>query len=611
MSTSLDPRIAAITERTEKRSASSRQAYLERMKQTMDRNPPRRRLSCGNLAHAFAACGEHEKKVIADGEQPNLGIITAYNDMLSAHQPYKDYPDQIKEAAARLGATAQVAAGVPAMCDGVTQGQAGMELSLFSRDTIALATCIGLTHNMFDANMFLGICDKIVPGMMMGALEFGHLPAVFVPSGPMPSGITNKEKAAQRQAYAEGKIGDKELLAVESASYHSAGTCTFYGTANSNQVLMELMGVQLPGSSFVPPGTPLRQALTNYAVKQAIACSQQAGDYRPLYEVLTEKSLVNAVAALLATGGSTNHAMHLIAMARSAGIVLELEDIDEISEAVPLLARVYPNGQADVNRFEELGGLPFVVSELRRAGLLNEDVVSIAGEGLDPYCCKPTLDEQGQLSWNPVTSEVQDASVLRGVDDAFAPTGGLRLLQGNLGKAIIKVSAVKEENWVVEAPAMVFESQNELKEAFEASEMNKDLVAVVRFQGPRSNGMPELHKMTPFLGVLQDKGFKIALVTDGRMSGASGKVPAAIHLSPEALAGGNIAKIQTGDRVRVDAEKGELELLVNAEELSARQAVTKPEEEFNLGRPAFDLFRNTVNQPEDGAVSLNPLGYKD
>lgn len=611
MSTSLDPQIAAITERIEKRSASSRQAYLDRMKQTMDRNPPRRRLSCGNLAHAFAACGEHEKQVIADGQQPNLGIITAYNDMLSAHQPYKDYPDQIKEAAARLGATAQVAAGVPAMCDGVTQGQAGMELSLFSRDTIALATCIGLTHNMFDANLFLGICDKIVPGMMMGALEFGHLPAVFVPSGPMPSGITNKEKATKRQAYAEGKIGDKELLAVESASYHSPGTCTFYGTANSNQVLMELMGVQLPGSSFVPPGTPLRQALTNYAVSQAIACSQQAGEYRPLYEVLTEKSLVNAVAALLATGGSTNHAMHLIAMARSAGIVLELEDIDEISEAVPLLARVYPNGQADVNRFEELGGLPFVVSELRSAGLLNEDVVSIAGEGLDPYCTKPALDEQGQLRWQPVGSEVQDASVLRSAKEPFAPTGGLRLLQGNLGKAIIKVSAVKEDNWVVEAPAMVFESQNELKTAFEAGDMDKDLVAVVRFQGPRSNGMPELHKMTPFLGVLQDKGFKVALVTDGRMSGASGKVPAAIHLSPEALAGGNIAKIQTGDLLRVDAKAGELALLISDDELASREVASKPDEEFNLGRPAFDLFRNTVNQPEDGAVSLNPLSYKD
>lgn len=611
MSTSLDPRIAAITERIEKRSAPSRQTYLERMKRTMDQNPPRRRLSCGNLAHAFAACGEHEKQLLADGQQPNLGIITAYNDMLSAHQPYKDYPDQIKAAAARLGATAQVAAGVPAMCDGVTQGQAGMELSLFSRDAIALATCIGLTHNMFDANMFLGICDKIVPGMMMGALEFGHLPAVFVPSGPMASGITNKEKAEQRQAYAEGKIGDKELLAVESASYHSAGTCTFYGTANSNQVLMELMGVQLPGSSFVSPGTPLREALTNYAVGRAVACSQQAGDYRPLYEVLTEKSLVNAVAALLATGGSTNHAMHLIAMARSAGIVLELEDIDQISDAVPLLARVYPNGQADVNRFEELGGLPFVVSELRRVGLLNEEVVSIAGDGLEPYCSKPALDEQGQLRWQPVSSEVQDASVLRNADNSFAPTGGLKLLEGNLGKAIIKVSSVKEDSWVVEAPAMVFESQDELKTAFEAGEMDKDLVAVVRFQGPHSNGMPELHKMTPFLGVLQDKGFKVALVTDGRMSGASGKVPAAIHLSPEALAGGNIAKIQSGDVIRIDAEKGELELRVSDEELALRTVASKPEVEINLGRPAFDLFRRMVNQPEDGAVSLNPLSYED
>ena len=609
MSTPLDSRIEEITARIEQRSKPSRDAYLQRMQRTMDQNPPRRRLSCGNMAHAFAACGQHEKQLIADGEMPNLGIVTAYNDMLSAHQPYKDYPDQIKATASRLGATAQVAGGVPAMCDGVTQGQAGMELSLFSRDVIALATCVSLTHNMFDANLFLGICDKIVPGMMMGALEFGHLPTLFVPSGPMPSGITNKEKAAQRQAYAEGKIGDKELLAVESASYHSPGTCTFYGTANSNQVLMELMGVQLPGSSFVQPGTPLRKALTDYAVERAIACSQQCGNYRPLYEVLTEKSLVNAVAALLATGGSTNHAMHLIAMARSAGIVLELEDIDEISDSIPLLARVYPNGQADVNQFEELGGLPFVVHELRNAGLLNEEVVNIAGEGLDQYCCKPHLDGENQLVWHPVTGDTLDTSVLRTADAAFAPTGGLKLLKGNLGKAIIKVSAVEECHRVIEAPAMVFESQDELKAAFEAGEMDKDLVAVVRFQGPGSNGMPELHKMTPFLGVLQDKGFKVALVTDGRMSGASGKVPAAIHLSPEALQGGYIARIRNGDTILVDAETGRLELMVNGEELAEREPANKPEEDINLGRPAFDLFRKMVNQPEGGAVTLNPLSY--
>jgi phosphogluconate dehydratase len=599
--------VEKVTRRITERSADSRAEYLQRMQNTLHNNPPRKRLSCGNLAHAFAACASEEKAKIAAGIEANLSITTAYNDMLSAHQPYKNYPDQIKARARLRGASAQIAGGVPAMCDGVTQGQAGMEMSLFSRDVIAMATAIGLSHNMFDANLFLGICDKIVPGMLIGALEFGHLPTVFVPSGPMPSGIPNKEKASERQKFSEGLINVKQMLAVESASYHSPGTCTFYGTANSNQVLMELFGLQLPGSSFVAPDTALRIALTDAAVDAAINTSHLSENYRPLYDIVTEKSLINAIAALLATGGSTNHALHLVAIARSAGIRLTLEDIDEISSVIPMLACIYPNGEADVNYFEAVGGLPFVVRELRRGGLLNEDVVNIAGEGLDPYEKKPQLDEKGELVWRDLPEASGDASVLATISKPFQPNGGIKLLLGNLGKAVIKTSAVEATNLVIEAPARVFESQEQLKTAFEAGELFIDFIAVVRFQGPAANGMPELHKMTPLLGVCQDRGHRVALVTDGRMSGASGKIPAAIHLSPEALSGGLIAKIQNGDLLRIDANKGELTLLVDTEVLKARTASTHSPSELNLGRPLFASLRSIVDISERGAATFNPL----
>lgn len=582
----------------------------------MDNTPPKKRLSCGNLAHAFAACSEEDKASIsnqASGEllasskmqAVNLGITTAYNDMLSAHQPFKNYPDQIKAYAHRLGSTAQIAGGVPAMCDGVTQGQAGMELSLFSRDVVAMATAIGLSHNMFDGNLFLGVCDKIVPGMMMGALEFGHLPTVFVPAGPMPSGISNKEKASQRQLYAEGKIDDKQMLAVESASYHSAGTCTFYGTANSNQMLMEMLGVQLAGTSFVQPNTELRTALTNAAVEKLIQSTAENGSYRPLSEVVTEKSLINALVGLLATGGSTNHSLHLVAMARSAGIQLQWSDMDELSDAVPLLARVYPNGHADVNHFHAAGGMGFLVHELRRAELLNEDVVNIMGKGLDAYELTAELHE-GQAVWKNKADKSGDLSVLASVEAPFAENGGLKLLNGNLGKSVIKISSVSEEHRIIEAPALVVESQDALKEAFANGELFKDVVAVVRFQGPSANGMPELHKLTPLLGIAQDRGHKVALVTDGRMSGASGKVPAAIHLSPEALAGGLIGKIKTGDIIKLDALEGTLELLVSDSELDSRQAATQKIEPQTIGRGLFDVFRSAVNIAENGAATVNP-----
>ncbi len=602
----MNPVVEQVTQNIIERSARRRSDYLDRMRFSMEQTPPRKKLSCGNVAHAFAACSPEDKERIAEGRTGNLGIITAYNDMLSAHQPFKDYPDQIKQAAARFGATAQIAGGVPAMCDGVTQGQAGMELSLFSRDVIAMATAVGLTHNMFDGNLFLGVCDKIVPGMLIGALQFGHLPAAFVPAGPMPSGLPNKEKAAQRQLYAEGKIDDRQMLAVESASYHSPGTCTFYGTANSNQMLMEMMGVQLAGCSFVQPGTDLRAALTVAAVDKLLDCTQTNGNYRPLYEVVNEKSLVNAVVGLLATGGSTNHSLHLVAIARAAGIDINWEDMDQLSGVVPLLARIYPNGQADVNHFHEAGGMSFLVHELRRAGLLNEDVVNLMGEGLDFYERAPQLDAGGDLHWGEPVTQSSDHSILTSVDAPFSPNGGLSLLQGNLGKAVIKVSAVAPEHQVIEAPARVFESQEELKAAFERGELFTDHVAVVRFQGPAANGMPELHKMTPLLGVAQDKGFKVALVTDGRMSGASGKVPAAIHLSPEALCGGLINKVQDGDIVRVDAGNGELVLKVSDEELAAREAAMHHAQPQTLGRSLFEMFRQSVDVAENGGGIMTP-----
>ena len=616
----MNPIVEAVTADLIERSRTRRQQYLDRMQRSMEETPPKKRLSCGNLAHAIAACSAHEKQNITEQSLPmiasdkgnsgglpsvNLGITTAYNDMLSAHQPYKNYPDQIKQRAALLGSTAQIAGGVPAMCDGVTQGQAGMELSLFSRDVIAMATAIGLSHNMFDGNLFLGICDKIVPGMLMGALEFGHLPAVFVPAGPMPSGLPNKEKAAQRQLYAEGKIDQKAMLEVESASYHSPGTCTFYGTANSNQMLMEMMGLQLPGSSFEAPTSAIRPALTNAAVDKLIDSTLEA-NYRPLSKVFTEQSLINALIGLLATGGSTNHSLHLIAIGRVAGIDLQWSDMDRLSKVIPLLARVYPNGQADVNHFHQAGGMGYIVYELRRAGLLNEDVTNIMGQGLASYELSPELvtDDSSQTSsiaWTRTNNSSGDLDILRPVSEPFDAEGGLSLLDGNLGKAVIKASAVAEEHRVIEGPAYVIETQDQLKVAFDAGELDRDVVVVARFQGPSANGMPELHKLTPPLGVLQDRGYKVALVTDGRMSGASGKVPAAIHLSPEAHSGGLIGKIQNGDMIKLNANTGELSLQVSEAELNQREQAQLQPIEQNIGRGLFAGLRQNVSVAELGA----------
>lgn len=594
--------IEAVTQRIIERSRQSRQAYLDLMRSTMEQNPPKKRLSCGNLAHAYAACGQSDKQTIRLMQSANVSITTSFNDMLSAHQPLETYPDLIKETARAMGSTAQVAGGVPAMCDGVTQGQPGMELSLFSREVVAMATAVGLSHNMFDGNMFLGVCDKIVPGMLIGALQFGHIPAVFVPAGPMPSGIPNKEKAKVRQQYAAGEVGEDKLLETESASYHSAGTCTFYGTANTNQMMVEMLGVQLPGSSFVYPGTELRDALTRAAVDRLVKITESAGNYRPLYEVITEKSIVNSIIGLLATGGSTNHTLHIVAVARAAGIEVTWADMDELSRAVPLLARVYPNGEADVNQFQASGGMAYLVKELRKGGLLNEDVVNIMGEGLDSYEKEPSLNDKGVAVWESDVPLTRDDTVLRPVTAPFDKEGGLRLLKGNLGQGVIKISAVAPENRVVEAPCIVFEAQEELIAAFKRGELEKDFVAVVRFQGPSANGMPELHKMTPPLGVLQDKGFKVALVTDGRMSGASGKVPAGIHISPEACKGGLLNKVRTGDVVRFDAEAGVIEALVSEEEFASREPAVVPVVPQNLGRSLFGGLRDLADVSLKGAT---------
>ena len=588
----MNPAVESVTDKLKRRSEQRRGRYLDRCRRTQDELPPKKRLSCGNLAHGYAACGEDEKKLIAGMQAANVGIITAYNDMLSAHQPLATYPDSIKAYARELGGTAQVASGVPAMCDGVTQGQPGMELSLFSRDVVAMATAVGLSHNLFDAALCLGICDKIVPGMMIGSLQFGHLPIAFIGSGPMASGIPNKEKAAVRQQHAEGKATDEDLLAVESASYHSPGTCTFYGTANSNQVLMEMLGVQLPGSSFLHPDHALRPALTRRTLAELMGMTADSDSYRPLSAVVSEESIVNALVALLATGGSTNHMLHMVAIARAAGIELILEDIDELSAAVPLLARIYPNGSADINHFQQAGGMAFLVRELRTGGLLNENVVNLLGEGLDAWCAAPTADGEG-VTWSQSVESSGDTTVLTGVAEPFASEGGLKRMTGNLGECVIKVSAVAEEHRRIEAPCRVFQDQVALKEAFEAGELDCDVVAVVRYQGPAANGMPELHKMTPYLGVLQDRGFKVALVTDGRMSGASGKVPAAIHLAPEAAAGGPIGKLRDGDVITVDAVSGSLEVHVDAAEWAARESAPPPAEEFSLGRNLFDVFRHS------------------
>lgn len=593
--------IEQVTETIRDRSRSGRQHYLDQCQRTRDENPPKRRLSCGNLAHGYAACGEEEKQRIAGMEAPNLGIITAYNDMLSAHQPLADYPAYIKNHALELGGTAQVASGVPAMCDGVTQGQPGMELSLFSREVVALATAVGLSHNLFDGVVCLGICDKIVPGMLIGALQFGHLPVAFIGSGPMASGIANSEKAAVRQRHAQGKADDAELLAVESASYHSAGTCTFYGTANSNQVLMEMLGVQLPGSSFLHTEDPLRPALTRRTVAELFQAATEGPDHRPLYRVITEESIVNALVGLLATGGSTNHALHMIAIAQAAGITLTLADLDAVSAAVPLLARVYPNGSADINQFQAAGGMAYLTRELRGGGFLHENIIHLLGTGLDAHECAPEEGIERSVEWHRPMKVSGDKTVLTSVGEPFAGEGGLRKLAGNLGECVIKVSAVAESHRVVQAPCRIFDSQDALREAFEAGELNCDVVAVVRFQGPAANGMPELHKMTPYLGILQDQGYQVALLTDGRMSGASGKVPAAIHLTPEAVHGGPIARLIDGDEVELNAVTGTLKVLVEEAEWLQRTPALAPVGVSSLGRGLFDVFRANAGGAATGA----------
>jgi phosphogluconate dehydratase len=604
--TTLHPVVAEVTERIRARSVDSRAAYLRKIDAANTEGPHRQRLSCGNLAHGFAACGAQDKERLREGHTPNLGIVTAYNDMLSAHQPYERYPELIRQIAREAGITAQVAGGVPAMCDGVTQGRAGMELSLFSRDLIAMATAISLSHDMFDGALYLGICDKIVPGLLIGALSFGHLPGVFVPSGPMPSGITNEQKSKVRQAYAEGKVGRTELLEAEAAAYHAPGTCTFYGTANSNQMLMEIMGLHLPGASFTAPDTPLRDALTAEAVRRAAALSAHGDAYLPLGHIVDERAIVNGVIGLHATGGSTNHLLHLVAMARAAGIELRWDDFDALSSVIPLLARVYPNGYADVNQFHEAGGMAFLIDQLLGAGLLHGDVKTVFGTGLDGYAQLPSLDAAGQLVWTPVAKESGNRGVLRGVAEPFRADGGLRMLDGNLGRAVIKVSSVPDDRLLIEAPAVVFHDQDDVRGAFERGELDRDFVAVVRFQGPRAIGMPELHKLTPTLAVLQDRGHRIALLTDGRMSGASGRVPAAIHVTPEAEAGGAIAKIRDGDLIRLDAVNGRLEVLVDAAEFAARAPATADlsNHQGGMGRELFGLFRANAAAADLGAGVL-------
>ncbi|MFK8042471.1 phosphogluconate dehydratase [Congregibacter sp.] len=596
--------VAEVTERIERRSRGPRQNYLDLMARSRDLRPQRGQLSCGNLAHGFAACGDDDKDSIRLMESSNIGIVTAFNDMLSAHQPYAEYPDKIKSYVRAVGSTAQVAGGVPAMCDGVTQGQIGMELSLFSRDNIAQATGIALSHHMFDGIVCLGICDKIVPGLIMGVLRFGHLPALFIPAGPMPSGLPNAEKARVRQLFAEGKVGREELLAAESASYHSAGTCTFYGTANTNQMVMEAMGLQLPGGSFVNPGTPLREALTQEASELITRITAQGPDARPLAEVIDARSFVNAIVALLASGGSTNHTIHLIAMARAAGLVVTWDDFSELSAVVPLLARVYPNGQADINHFHAAGGTGFLFRELLDGGLMHGSARTVWGDSFQDYTQEPFLAE-GKLSWRPAASKSLDADVLGTTEAPFSPEGGLRLLQGNLGRAVIKVSAVKPEHRKVVAPAVVIDSQEHLAKKFAEGELERDCIVVVRFQGPRANGMPELHKLTPLLGSLQDKGHSVALVTDGRMSGASGKVPAAIHITPEAAMGGALARLRDGDMISLDAVTGTLSCEVSEEDMADRPLARVPgDSQEGVGRELFSVFRKVVTTPEAGATVI-------
>ncbi|MFK7830428.1 MAG: phosphogluconate dehydratase [Congregibacter sp.] len=605
----LNSTVAEVTARIEQRSSGPRSDYLALMERSRDLRPQRGQLSCGNLAHGFAACEDDDKDRIRLMESANIGIVTAYNDMLSAHQPYLEYPEKIKAHLRAIGSTAQVAGGVPAMCDGVTQGQLGMELSLFSRDNIAQATGVALSHHMFDGIICLGICDKIVPGLVMGILRFGHLPALFIPAGPMPSGLPNPEKARVRQLFAQGKVGREELLAAESASYHSAGTCTFYGTANSNQMVMEAMGLQLPGGSFVNPGTALRETLTQEASELIARITAQGRDPRPLAEVIDARSFVNAIVALLASGGSTNHTIHLIAMARAAGLCVDWDDFSALSTVVPLLARVYPNGQADINHFHAAGGTGLLFRELLDAGLMHADARTVWGKDFSDYTQEPYLDGE-KLAWRNAAQSSLDEAVIASIDKPFSSEGGLRLLSGNLGRSVIKTSAVKLEHRVVMAAAIVIDSQQELVEKFEAGELERDCIVVVRFQGPRANGMPELHKLTPLLGTLQDKGFAVALVTDGRMSGASGKVPAAIHVTPEAAMGGALARLRDGDMLSLDAVAGTLQCDVPEAEFLARELALPPgDSEEGVGRELFSVFRRVVTTPEAGASVIFPQEF--
>jgi phosphogluconate dehydratase len=603
----MNPILEAVTARIVERSKPTRSAYLDLIKRQRDAGLNRSALSCGNLAHGFAASGD-DKATIRGGKAINLGIVTSYNDMLSAHQPYGRYPEQIKMFAREKGATAQVAGGVPAMCDGVTQGQDSMELSLFSRDVIAMAAAVGLSHSMFEGVAMLGICDKIVPGLLIGALRFGHLPTIFIPAGPMPSGLANKEKQRIRQLYAEGKVGRAELLEAESASYHGAGTCTFYGTANSNQMLMEVMGLHMPGAAFVNPGTKLRQELTRSATHRLTEIGWEKdgadnNDYRPIGLCVDEKAIVNACVGLLATGGSTNHALHIPAIARAGGIIIDWQDLHELSNATPLIARVYPNGSGDVNHFHAAGGIGFVIRELLDDGLLHRDIMTVACDDLTGYGQEPALVDEA-LVWKDAPAVSADDTMLRTPAEPFLPDGGMRLVTGNLGRATFKTSAVDKERWTIEAPVRIFHDQNDAVAAFKANELNQDVVVVIRFQGPRANGMPELHKLTPCLGVLQDKGYKVALVTDGRMSGASGKVPAAIHCSPEALGGGPLARLQDGDIVRLCGHDGSLNVLMDPAEWSHRAMASPPVHHDGVGRELFAMMRLGADEAEKGGSAM-------
>ena len=596
--------ISAVTGAITARSRSSRDRYLAKIEAAVARQPKRKALGCANIAHGFAACGVEDKEALRNGSGANLGIVTSFNDMLSAHQPFETYPELIRAAAREAGGTAQVAGGVPAMCDGVTQGETGMELSLFSRDVIALSTAVALSHQMFDAAVYLGVCDKIIPGLVMGALSFGHLPAVFIPAGPMTSGMNNDDKGKVRQLFAQGKVSRAELLEAEARSYHGPGTCTFYGTANSNQMLMEIMGLHLPGSTFVNPGTPLRDAITRQSAKRALSITALGNDYRPIGRIFDEKAVVNGIVGLHATGGSTNHTMHIIAMAAAAGIIVTWEDFAALSKVVPLMTRIYPNGRADVNHFNAAGGMGFLIRELLAEGLLHGDVSTIMGEGLGAYTVEAKLDGDGGLAFAPAPEKSGDETVLRPCGNPFQPTGGLNVLHGNLGTAVIKASSIPADRHVIEAPARVFHSQEELHGAFKAGEIDRDVVAVVRFQGPKACGMPELHRLTPPLAVLQERGFRVALVTDGRMSGASGKVPAAIHVTPEAADGGPIARVRDGDVIRIDADAGTLEVLVEAAEFAQRQPVAADlsMNQSGTGRELFAAFRKIAGRADQGAT---------